>query len=111
MQGDKIENPTYMKKHGLVPDYPFYITNQIMKPLAQIFALVLEQIPQFKPSLASFRRQVKTLKRKWSDDPNKMEREEDKLRTAAVKKIIFDDALRLANNRKQGQRSIESFFA
>ena len=111
LQGDKIENPTYMKKHGLVPDYPFYITNQIMKPLAQIFALVLEQIPQFKPSLARFRRQVKTLKRKWSDDPGKMEREEEKLRTAAVKKIIFDDALRLANNRKQGQRSIESFFA
>ena len=82
-----------------------------MKPLAQIFALVLEQIPQFKPSLARFRRQVKTLKRKWSDDPGKMEREEEKLRTAAVKKIIFDDALRLANNRKQGQRSIESFFA
>ena len=110
LQGDKIEHPDYIRKHNLIPDYPFYITNQIMKPLAQIYALVLEQIPQFKPSLSRFRRQVKTLRRKYKDIPDKMEREEDKIRLTAVKKLIFNDALRQANNRKTGQRSIESFF-
>ena len=110
LQGDKIEHPDYMRQQELIPDYPFYITNQIMKPLAQIFALVLEQIPQFKPSLGRFKRQLKSLHRKHKDDSVKMERAEDKLRLANVKKLIFNDALRQANNKKQGQRSIESFF-
>ena len=48
LQGDKIEHPSYMIANNLKPDYTFYITNQIMKPLSQIFALVLEEIPQFK---------------------------------------------------------------
>ena len=110
LQGDKIEHPTFMREHNLIPDYPFYITNQIMKPLMQIFALVLEQIPQFKPSLSRFKRQLNSLKRKYAKDLTKMEREEDKLRNAEVKKLIFDEALRQANNSKQGQKSIESFF-
>jgi len=110
LQGDKIEHPTFMREHNLIPDYPFYITNQIMKPLMQIFALVLEQIPQFKPSLSRFKRQLNSLKRKYAKDLTKMEREENKLRNAEVKKLIFDEALRQANNSKQGQKSIESFF-
>ena len=60
--------------------------------------------------MSRFKRQLNSLKRKYAKDPEKMEREEDKLRNAAVKKIIFDEALRQANNSKQGQRSIESFF-
>lgn len=110
LQGDRIEDPDYMREHGLVPDYSFYITNQIMKPLLQMFALVLEEVPEFKPLLSRFERQLKTIKRKYNKDTEKMEKEEDKLRTAAVKKILFDDALRQSNNRNMGQRTIESFF-
>ena len=31
LQGERIENPTYIIKNKLKPDYSFYITNQIMK--------------------------------------------------------------------------------
>ena len=48
LQGDKIEHPSYIKEHGLKPDYKIYITNQIMKPVMQIYALVLEQLKDFK---------------------------------------------------------------
>ena len=44
-QGDRIETPTYIKEHGLNPDYAFYITNQIAKPVAQVFGLVVEKLP------------------------------------------------------------------
>jgi DNA polymerase elongation subunit (family B) len=44
-QGDRIETPTYIKEHGLSPDYAFYITNQIAKPVAQVFGLVVERLP------------------------------------------------------------------
>ena len=44
LQGERIETPEYIKEHGLKLDYGFYITNQIMKPIQQIFALIIEQL-------------------------------------------------------------------
>jgi len=40
LQGDKIETPEFIKQNKLLLDYKMYITNQIMKPVAQIFELV-----------------------------------------------------------------------
>ena len=42
LQGDRVEHPHYIKEHHLKPDYKFYITNQIMKPVSQVFALVMD---------------------------------------------------------------------
>ena len=44
LQGDKIETPSFIAENKLKIDYSFYITNQIMKPVQQLFALVLEKI-------------------------------------------------------------------
>ena len=44
LQGERVEHPDYIEKNNLKLDYLFYITNQIMKPLQQLFALVLEKI-------------------------------------------------------------------
>lgn len=44
-QGDRIETPTFIRENNLVPDYAFYITNQISKPVAQVFGLVVEKLP------------------------------------------------------------------
>ncbi len=45
LQGDRVEHPTYIREKGLKPDYKFYIQHQLMNPLVQLFALVVEQIP------------------------------------------------------------------
>ena len=45
LQGDRVEHPTYIKEKGLRPDYKFYIQHQLMNPLVQLFALVVEEIP------------------------------------------------------------------
>ena len=50
-QGDKIEHLDYVKKHNLTPDADFYITNQIQNPVAQLFALALEQLEGYRPSI------------------------------------------------------------
>ena len=110
LQGDKIEHPDYMIANNLKPDYTFYITNQIMKPLSQIYALVLEQIPQYKSKVKGFQRKCRMLARKYKEDSDKCYNEEMKIRNAEVKKIIFDEYLRQANNLKTGQRSIKNFF-
>ena len=47
-QGDKIEHLDYVKEHKLKPDTEFYITNQIQNPVAQMFALALEQLEGYK---------------------------------------------------------------
>ena len=110
LQGDKVEHPDYMIANNLKPDYTFYITNQIMKPLSQIYALVLEQIPQYKSKVKSFQRKCRMLERKFKNNEEKRYDQEMKYRNAEVKKLIFDDYLRQANNSKSGQKSIKSFF-
>ena len=110
LQGDKVEHPDYMIQHNLKPDYTFYITNQIMKPLSQIYALVLEDIPQYKNKVNGFKRKCRMIARKYKNNEEKRDDEEMKLRNAEVKKIIFDEYLRQASNMKNGQRSIKSFF-
>ena len=50
LQGDRIELPSYIKEHNLTPDYEFYITNQIAKPVNQVFGLVVEFLPGVKKS-------------------------------------------------------------
>lgn len=40
LQGDKIETPEFITRNKLKIDYVMYLTNQIMKPVAQIFEIV-----------------------------------------------------------------------
>ena len=109
LQGDRIESPEYIRKNSIRPDYGHYITNQIMKPVQQVFALILEDIPGFKRKIPAFKRKCEYLKQEFRD-PEKYKKKEEALRNKEVKKIIFDDALRQANNIKNGQKSIKKFF-
>ena len=43
-QGDRIEHIDYVKQKGLKPDVEFYITNQIQNPVAQLFALAIDDL-------------------------------------------------------------------
>jgi len=47
LQGDRIENPDYILQNNLIPDYLHYITNQIMKPILQLYALCLDRLPGY----------------------------------------------------------------
>ena len=43
LQGDRIEDPEFIKKEGLKLDYEFYITNQIMNPVKQVLDLEMDE--------------------------------------------------------------------
>ena len=47
-QGDKIEHVDYVREKKLKPDVEFYITHQIQNPVAQLFALVIEDLDGYK---------------------------------------------------------------
>ena len=109
LQGDKIESPEYIIANKIKPDYSFYITNQIMKPLQQVFALVLEKIPAFKKDVRRFRSKVAAQRRMIKENDKFIKKEAD-MRNKAVKELIFDDYLRQSDNMKKGLQNIKGFF-
>jgi DNA polymerase delta subunit 1 len=48
-QGERIEQIDYVREKNLTPDTEFYITNQVQNPVAQLFALAIEQLDGYKP--------------------------------------------------------------
>ena len=114
LQGEKIETPSYIVEKGIKIDYSFYITNQIMKPVQQVFALVLEKMWEMqnkKSKIASFKKEVETLRKTYyEEDVEKWETKLEQLRNKEVKTLLFDKYLRETNNEKEGHQSITKFF-
>jgi DNA polymerase elongation subunit (family B) len=50
-QGDRIEHIDYVIANKLHVDVNLYITNQIQNPVAQLFALCIEQLDGYKPPI------------------------------------------------------------
>ena len=112
LQGEKIETPTFVNENNLKIDYSFYITNQIMKPVQQVFALVLEKIWEMqnkKAKILRFKKEVETL-RKSMEDEDKFEDKLEQMRCKEIKTLLFDDYLRETNNEKQGNQSLTKYF-
>ena len=115
LQGEKIETPTFIRDNNIQIDYSFYITNQIMKPLLQLFGLVLEDIwmsqkPPRRAKVSTFRKDIDALKRDFSTDSKKCEDKIAKMKDKEVKALIFDKYLRVTNNAKEGNQSVTNFF-
>jgi len=115
LQGDKIETPTFIKENGLQIDYSFYITNQIMKPLLQLFGLVLEDIwlsqkPPRRVKANNFKKDIERLKLEMEDE-KKCEKKISRMKDKEVQALIFDKYLRETNNAKEGNQSVVKFFA
>jgi hypothetical protein len=71
----------------------FYITNQIAKPVAQVFGLVVEKLPGFKPQqLATSVRDPVAAREKLAEE------------------LLFGDLLRDARREAAGQGDIRSWF-
>ena len=66
---NEIENPKFIIENKVELDYEFYITNQIMKPVQQLFALIIEQIPDYKkkPLTCKKLKRIINIKRSNSD--------------------------------------------
>jgi DNA polymerase elongation subunit (family B) len=113
LQGEKIETPGFITENNLKIDYSFYITNQIMKPVQQVFALVLEKMWEMqnkKSKIASFKKEVETLRKTYGEDEEKWETKLEQVRNKEVKTLLFDKYLRETNNEKEGNQSITKYF-
>jgi len=101
-QGDRIENLDYVREKKLKPDSEFYITNQIQNPVAQLFALGIEQITGYQP-------------KKYPEFPE-LDEEESTLKVLAIKEKELDSLLFMKANyilSAQGkpiQQKLDAFF-
>jgi DNA polymerase elongation subunit (family B) len=119
LQGERIETPEYIREKKLKINYGFYMTNQIMKPVQQLFALVLEKLADFKkkyghsPSANSriaWNSKFESLKAEYNNDEDTLVKKEAAVRNKEVKTLLFDPFLRVAVNKKEGNRPITSYF-
>ena len=120
LQGNKIETPSFIQENNLKLDYSFYITNQIMKPVQQLFALVIEKIWSMqnkRPKLVKYKKDLEQLRRdlmcEFDDEDKIKEKFEEKveqMRCKEVKTLLFDEYLRETNNEKLGLQSLTKIF-
>jgi DNA polymerase elongation subunit (family B) len=109
LQGDKIETPTYITENKVKIDYGYYITNQIMNPVLQIYSLVLYDIKEFKRRKVSFIQELNTYKETLEHD--KYIKKEQQLKEKEVEKLLFESYLRINKNKKINTKTITSFFS
>lgn len=111
LQGERIETPDYIKSNRLKPDYEFYITNQIMNPVLQVYALALDQLPGYRNKDDVYWEDLekKVLKDKDGDLKKTKDRIQD-LREDVVKELLFDPILTKLKNKRVGNREITDFF-
>lgn len=113
LMGDKIETPDYIIENKLTIDYTHYITNQLMKPLQQLFGLALEQIWELqnkKPAIRLYRRDMEKMRQDTGDDIETFMKNKEKYCSKKIKAILFDKVLTQIFNKKNGIRQISTFF-
>ena len=120
LQGEKIETPQFIQENKLKPDYAHYITNQIMKPVSQVFALpeVMEQLPGMKGKplkVRQYKKELDAIKSSLFEVPDseyeeKYNKKVEALRNKYVKTLLFDKYITMADNTSSGVKTVESFF-
>jgi DNA polymerase elongation subunit (family B) len=101
-QGDRIETVDYIQRNNLKIDYEAYVEDTISKPVAEIFSLVLEQLPGFQKVAHS--KEFKLSDPEWDEEKTREKR------IAATEKFIFDPILRDHRMKAQGQLKIDDLF-
>jgi len=114
LQGDKIETPTFIRENKLKIDYSFYITNQIMKPVQQVFALVLEKMWTIEKKSSdnrptnTFSKKMQTLIKNTA--PDKLADKIEALRNKEVETLLFKKFLDITQHKKNNTCQISSFY-
>ena len=111
LQGNRIETPQFILEKGLKIDYSFYITNQLMKPMIQLFGLALDELYKSKygDQRLQLKSEVETLRNKCCD-LEEYTKKKEKLYSKKAQEWIFQTFLVEIERRQSGIRSITSFY-
>ena len=110
--GDKIETPEFICDHNLPIDYTYYITNQLMKPLQQLFGLALEHIWLYqgkKAAIKTYKRDM-TILEKENPDMEEFMKKKEKYCSTKIKTLLFDKFLTEISHKEKNMQCITKFF-
>ena len=113
LMGNCIETPEFVAANHLKVDYAHYITNQLMKPLQQLFGLALVAIWKSRGKEAMIRtylRDVAALERECGGDLELFMKKKEKYCAEKVKTLLFEKHLVKISNDHQRLQSIRTFF-
>jgi hypothetical protein len=82
-----------------------------MKPVQQVFALVLEKMWSMQNKtvkIIKFKKEVEALRK--TVEESKFDDKLEQLKNKEVKALLFDEYLRETNNEKEGNQSLTKFF-
>lgn len=102
LQGDKIEHVDYVKANKLEPNYLFYITNQIMKPVSQIYELIVEKIEGYNKGSDFYDYNLLRYMDKYEGNDVKAEDAVSKIKKKEVYRLIFHPLIEQFINYKKG---------
>jgi DNA polymerase elongation subunit (family B) len=113
LMGERIETPDYILEKKVKIDYTHYITNQLMKPLQQLFGLAVELIWECQGksgAIKTYKKDLAILERDHGDDCELFMKKKEKYCSAKVKTLLFDKVLNQITNEKNKVQTITSFF-
>ena len=113
LQGDKIETPEFIIQNKQKIDYTHYITNQLMKPLQQLFGLAIVQIWEMQnktSAIKTYQKDIAHMKLETDGDIEAFMKKREKYTSAKIKNLLFDKFLTKIYNEQNGVRTIADCF-
>lgn len=110
--GERIETPEFILENKITIDYIYYIENQLMEPLKQLFGLALEQIWQLQnktQAIKTFKKDVAALEQEFPDLETFMKKRE-KHSSKKIEELLFKKFLTRIDNEKKKLQTIGTFF-
>ena len=112
--GNRIETPEYIKEHKLAIDYHYYITNQLMNPLLQLFSLALEKVYLYKnkkqKDIVALQSHLDKVFEDCNQDLELYMKKREKYCSAEVKQLLFDPFLTEIYNTQNGIQTLFQFY-
>jgi DNA polymerase elongation subunit (family B) len=112
LQGEKIETPEFILSNDLKVDYVYYITNQLMKPLQQLFGLALVQIWEYQKKTATiktYEKDIAKIKMESNDNLEEFAKKKEKYCSKKAEILLFKKFLDKINNEKNKIQTLSSF--
>jgi hypothetical protein len=112
--GNRVETPQYIIENNLKLDYHYYITNQLMNPLLQLFSLALEKVYIYKNKkqrdIAELQTSLDKLFESCEGDLEVYMKKREKLCSSQVKQLLFDPFLTEIYNAQHGIKTLLQFY-
>ena len=111
--GERIETPDFILENKLNIDYTYYITNQLMKPLQQLFGLAVEKIWEFQKkqgAIKTYKKDMEKMEHEFKDNYESFMKRKEKYCSIKIKALLFDKVLNTIANKRNNIQMITNFY-